>query len=439
MRLTDLRGRRVVVWGAGVEGKAAVDACRRHGIPVTQVVTGEDEPLDSDAARELAAAEVVVKSPGVPVASPLYRHLEQQGVGFTSGTDLWMGDHAHLAVGVTGSKGKSTTASLMAAILEAAGRPVVLAGNVGVPLLDRVDTTPETPSTVFVLELSSYQCQSLTRSPRVACVTSLFPEHLPWHGGEESYYRDKLNLVAHGPEVVVGNGRDARVRAMLPAVAPVPVVFLDDGDIRVDAGGDLVWADGSGGDVLRVPARDLALPGRHNAQNMALALLTLVEAGLVGPGEAAAVREVLTGFAPLAHRLETVPSNDGRHWVDDGLATAPEAVAAALGVFEGEEVALVLGGSDRGLDFTHLADYLRTRTAPVHVLCIGAAGERFVREATGTGHDLRRFAGLEEALTWARSDDNPASVVLLSPGAPSFDAFANYAERSRRFREIATA
>lgn len=434
MRLTDLRGRRVVVWGAGVEGRAAVDACRRQGIPVTQVVTGEDEPLDSDAAQELSAAEVVVKSPGVPVSGALYRHLEEQGVRFTSGTDLWMGEHAHLAVGVTGSKGKSTTASLMAAILEAAGRPVVLAGNVGVPLLDRVETTPETGSTVFVLELSSYQCQSLTRSPRVVCVTSLFPEHLPWHGDEEAYYRDKLNVAAHGPEVVVGNGRDARVRALLPQAAPVPVVFLDGGDVRVDAGGDLVWDD-----VLRVPAADLALPGRHNAQNMALALLTLVEAGLVGADDAGAVREVLTGFAPLAHRLETVPSNDGRRWVDDGLATAPEAVAAALGVFEDEEVALVLGGSDRGLDFAHLADYLRGRSAPVHVLCIGAAGERFAREATGTGHDLRRFPGLDEALAWARSSDDPASVVLLSPGAPSFDAFANYAERSRRFREIATA
>lgn len=435
MRLTDLLGRRVVVWGAGVEGRSAVDACRRHGVEVTQVVTVEDEPLDSDAVKQLSAAEVVVKSPGVPVASALYRHLEEQGVAFTSGTDLWMGEHAHLAVGVTGSKGKSTTASLMAALLEAAGRPVVLAGNVGVPLLDRVDSTPETSATVFVLELSSYQCQSLTRSPRVVCVTSLFPEHLPWHGGEEAYYRDKLNIAAHGPEVVVGNGRDARVRALLPAASDVPVVLLDDdGDIRVDAGGDLVW-DG----VLRVPAHELALPGRHNAQNMALALLTLVEAGLLGEDEAVPVREVLTGFTPLAHRLERVPSTDGRRWVDDGLATAPEAVAAALAVFEDDEVALVLGGSDRGLDFSHLADYLHGRSTPVHVLCIGAAGERFAREATGTGHDVRRFPGLDEALAWARSDDDPASVVLLSPGAPSFDAFANYAERSRRFREIATS
>lgn len=434
MRLTDLRGRRVVVWGAGKEGNAALETCRRHGIEATQVVTGPEEAEDGEAGQALFSAEVVVKSPGVPVATDLYPALVRRGVLFTSGTDLWMSEHASRAIGITGSKGKSTTASVAAALLRATGRPTELVGNIGEPLVAHLDDAG-VESATYVAELSSYQCQSLTVSPRVVCVTSLFPEHLPWHGGEQEYYRDKLNIAAHGPEVVVANGRDARVRALLPAVVgeASPVLFSTDGEVVVEPHtGDLVW-----GDHLRIPSGDLALRGRHNAENMVLALLTLVSAGLLDTSHLDAVGEVLTTFAPLAHRLERVPSDDGRTWVDDGLATAPEAVAAALEVFEADEVALVFGGSERGLDFTVLVDHLAARKQPVHLMCIGPAGARLAELVHGTHHTVQRFAALEEALVWARSDANPAPVVLLSPGAPSFDAYRDYADRSREFREMA--
>lgn len=433
MRLTDLRDRRVVVWGAGKEGNAALEVCRRHGIETVQVVTAAEESGDSEAARVLAAAEVVVKSPGVPVATELYQGLVRRGVLFTSGTDLWMSEHAARAIGITGSKGKSTTASVAAALLRATGRRTELVGNIGEPLVAHLDD-PDVGSTTYVAELSSYQCQSLTVSPRVVCVTSLFPEHLPWHGGEQEYYRDKLNIAAHRPEVVVANGRDARVRALLPAVAgEAPLLFSTDGEVVVEPDtGDVVW-----GRHLRVPAGDLALRGRHNAENMVLALLTLVSAGLLDTSDVETVHEVLTTFAPLAHRLERVPSDDGRSWVDDGLATAPEAVAAALEVFGTDEVALVFGGSDRGLDFTVLVDHLAARAQPVHLMCIGPAGARLADLVRGTHHTVQRFSTLEGALTWARSDDNPATVVLLAPGAPSFDAYRDYTDRSRAFREMA--
>lgn len=418
MRFSDLDGRRIAVWGLGLEGRAAVDALRARGI--------EPAIAESDAdADVLRAAEVVVKSPGVPVSSALYAELAAAGVAFTSNTDLWLSENASRAIGVTGTKGKSTTSSAIAHLLREAGHPAALAGNIGESLLDA-----PTSGTV-VVEVSSYQAQSITVSPRVAVVTSLFPEHLPWHGSEEAYFRDKLNLVAAGASIVVAPGADTRlverIRSVLPEGAELHLTCPD--SLYADEAG-LHWPG-----VGSVPASDLPLLGVHNAGNLALAVLA---ASVTDPSlSPAALLDAVRTFRPLAHRMETVPSKDNRRWIDDSLATAPEAVIAALEVFPDEPVALILGGADRGLDLSPLATYLQGRHAPVHLLLIGAAGARFGAEhAAGLPHPVIDFPRMADAVAWGLSAGNPAGVVLLSPGAPSFDEYANYADRARHLREL---
>lgn len=439
MRFSDLSGRRVAVWGLGLEGRAAVAALATHGISAAVAESDADEAV-------LRGAEVIVKSPGVPASSPLYAELVAAGVEFTSNTDLWLSENAERAIGVTGTKGKSTTSSAIAHLLAAVGEEVSLGGNIGVSLLDAA------ASGTVVLEVSSYQAQSISVSPRVAVVTSLFPEHLPWHGSEEKYYADKLRLVSQGASHVIAPGHDRplvdRILAAMPQDAALHLTHMgntsvaSNRDIRMDPG-RAIWACEKSGlnwrDVGSIPPEELPLIGVHNAHNLALAVLTVAVALDISAGDPRA--EALLGgvraFRPLAHRMETVPSRDGRRWIDDSLATAPEAVIAALSVFESEPVALILGGADRGLDLTPLAGYLRSRHAPVHLLLIGEAGARFGREhASGLGHPVLEFGRMADAVAWGLSPANPASVVLLSPGAPSFDEYKDYADRARHMCEL---
>jgi len=269
-------------------------------------------------------------------------------------------------------------------------------------------------------------------SPRIAVVTSLYPEHLPWHGGFEQYVADKLNLIAHGPEVVVLPALDGDLADLVrERVGPASrLVAPADLGIAVSAAG-IDWAG-----IGRLASDEIPIRGRHNHVNVALAL-TAVTAGLDLPSDTrprllAAVRS----FAPLAHRLETVPSADDRWWVDDSLATAPEAVVAALEAYADSPVTLLLGGADRGLDFEPLRAYLAARptTAPVEVVAVGPAGARWLAEG---GPRTRHAGSFAQALDWIRADPDASDVVLLSPGAPSFDEFADYEERSAAFRAAA--
>ncbi|GAC1385636.1 MAG: UDP-N-acetylmuramoyl-L-alanine--D-glutamate ligase [Marmoricola sp.] len=437
MRFSDLTGHHVAIWGFGREGQAAFRRCRELG--VTPVVAEPDlsaapdyEALIGDeAVHALLEAEIVIKSPGVPVTSPLYRQVQDQGTTVTSLTDLWLNDNAMRTIAVTGSKGKSTTSALIDHVLRGFGASSALLGNIGHQVLDE----PEPPADIVVLEVSSYQAQSLTTSPRWAVVTSLFPEHLSWHGSEEAYYNDKLHLVDGGPEWVL-SAPDAPLVARLEQRlrATTELVIPGDHTIHVEDG-DVVWPGG-----FRIPAADLPLVGHHNAGNIALALQAAVRLLGLDPNRAApALATALRSFQPLAHRLETVPSDDGRRWIDDGLATAPAAVVGSLEALGADGIAVIVGGADRGLDFAPLVDFLAEHGEGIEVVLTGPAGHR-IAEQLSTQTIAARWRvenSFAAAARWARSAANPASIVLLSPGAPSHDEYRDYVERSDAFRRIA--
>ena len=448
MKLTELRGRRVVVWGTGREAVAAVKAIMPVG-PAELVAVQDQEtflaagtgwaevaasvPLHTgaDAHAAILGAQVLVRSPGVAQTHPWVVEARSRGVRITGGTALWMADNAARAIGVTGSKGKSTTATLIHHLLTAAGRPNVLGGNIGTAVL----ALPE--SELYVLELSMYQCADLDDSPRTAVLTSLYPEHLDWSGGEREYYRDKLNLVAHGPERVVFNACDPRLTTELQGFGPgLPVLPVGGEDSFHVAGGPhgQPWVYFAAEPLF--PRSALPLVGRHNESNLCVALGALSAAGVDCLAQREALTQGLTSFAPLQHRLTPIEDPSGVTFVDDSISTIPESAIHAIEAYAHRPLTVILGGQDRGVDYGPLRDFLLTAGIEATVVGIPDSGPRILRALEDVPGLVRLTAeDLVSAVELTRRHTPPGGVVLLSPAAPSYGRFDNFEHRSRVFAE----
>jgi UDP-N-acetylmuramoyl-L-alanine---L-glutamate ligase len=452
LRFSELDGANVGVWGAGREirsfavqlarclprARIAVvaldtdpggDVAAKLGAPDACVATG------AEVAAALAGCDVVVRSPGVSTYRPELVQLRAAGTAVTTATALWLAEREGRGViGVTGTKGKSTTAALMAHLARAGGRAVALAGNIGVPALDLL----ERPATeLAVVELSSYQIADLQQGPEEAVVTSLFREHSEWHGSQEAYFADKLRLLGlPGVRVAVANGRDERLVAAARGAAAATLYGVAPG-----------WDAGPDGVTLRgepvVATSDLPLRGEHNALNLCAALAGLEAFGVATPR----LPDALRGFQGLPHRLQVVTERDGALWIDDSISTTPESTLAALASFGEHEIVLLGGGQDRGQDYTELGRMLAERGAAV--IGLPTTGPRLVAAARRDGVPVARAietSGMEEAVARARalvgvararSPVGPDVVVLLSPAAPSYDNYLNFEERAAHFRELA--
>jgi UDP-N-acetylmuramoylalanine--D-glutamate ligase len=420
MRLPQLTGKRVAVWGLGVEGRAAMALLPTLARPASLVAVTD---ADGSAADVLREADAVVKSPGISRHREDAEALAAAGV-LTSGTNLFLAETGGRGVvGVTGSKGKSTTSALLAHLLVALGEKVELGGNIGRAPLELLAVEPRPGR--FVVELSSFQCADAEDSPEVGVLTALFAEHLDWHGSLAAYIDDKCNLFAHRADAVtVVDGANA-LAASVSGRLPNPVPFGVPGGVHVDGGA--VWA----GRRRLFGLEASPLVGGHNGSNLCAALTVLSVLG----HDPAAAEPALGSFRPLPHRLEVVGDVDGRLVVDDGLSTAPPAAIAALAAFPGRPVTILLGGHDRGLDYGQLATAVADRPDPTLVLTLPASGARLAAVIGGRA-DVVTTAGLEEAVAVALERTPAGGVILLSPAAPSFGEFRDYRERSAAFRRL---
>lgn len=429
-------GRRVLIVGTGKEGMAIADAV--IGVAASVVAYNDAEGDSVEAWRatwgdripvaigESSAigdgVDAVVASPGVSKNHPLLQRMRAQGIAVTSGTSLWLAEHADSTVGVTGSKGKSTTSSLIRHLTERLVGDVALGGNIGLPLL----AMPSAPR--FVVELSSYQCSALTVSPATVVLTSLFPEHLDWHGSEDDYYADKLNIVAHGPRHVVLNALDPRlveqVSRRFPELTYEPVGTPQ--SFHVEGG----WF--RRGDVALFERAVLTLRGDHNAINACLALAALEANGYSVADNSSAVAEALSQFQQLEHRLEEISDASGITFVDDSLSTSPYAAIEAMRAFADAPLTLLVGGQDRGVDYAPLVDFLAEHPIAA-VVGLPGSGARLVGMMPADQQAVVA-SDMADAVRRARALTPSGGTVLLSPAAPSYGFYANYAERAADFR-----
>ena len=452
MRISQLEGKRVALWGWGREGRAAFHALRQRlpGVPLTlfcpegeaegaRAETGGALQVETDVTgAALSRFDVVVKSPGISPYKPEAQQALARGTQFIGGTSLWFSEHARAdgtlpgTVCVTGTKGKSTTTSLLAHLLRAAGHRTGLAGNIGLPLLEVLDPRPAPE--YWAVELSSYQTGEVARSgarPDVAIVLNLFPEHLDWHGSEQRYIDDKLALVTGGhPRVAVLNAADEHLRALQLPHSEVVWFNQPEGWHMV---GEVVHR----GAQPVFDTSDTPLPGRHNRGNLCAVLAALEALGL----DAVALAPAVRSFRPLPNRLQLLGERDGLRWVNDSISTTPHASLAALDCFAGQRIALLVGGHDRGLDWHDFAAHMRDNP-PVEIVTMGANGPRIHallqpladegRFGLHAGGDLPHAVELARAALGAQG-----GVVLLSPGAPSFGAYRDYVARGRHFAALA--
>lgn len=420
---------KVGVIGYGVEGRAAVEYWRRSA-EVTVCAPALDRPLPNGVAAQvgedyltrLDRFNLLVRSPGVHPAK-LAAALSGS-VQVTSVVDEFMARCPAPVIGVTGTQGKGTTCTAITAILRAAGRRVFLGGNIGIPPLRFLGQL--TADDLVVLELSNMQLIDLARSPHVAVVLPVTPDHLNYHVDLDEYYASKASITAHqGQDDVVVFAANNEVAAKIALAGPgrhIPVG--EPNGVQVSATGIVVEG------IEVVPSADVRLRGQHNLENLAAAVGATYD--LVGR-DPEVVRAGVRGLEPLPHRLSPVAEVDGVLYVNDSLSTTPQTTCAAIAAFPEPKV-LILGGSSKGVEFDVLAKSVAT-TAIRGLLIVGQDGPRIAAalDAVGSpGHEfvhgdtadiVRRAAGLAR----------PGDVVLLSPACASFGQFRDYADRGDQF------
>ena len=420
----------VLLYGAGREATSTRAFLKARQPELKVFVTVDSGDADIDDAEvippaELAAAikahrfGMIVKSPGVSRYKDIFDIARDAGIPVTSNLNLWGTAYRadRTVIAISGTKGKSTTATLTHLMLTRSGIDAGLAGNVGRAPLEIADR-----HAVVIFELSSYQTADMSFLPDIAAVTNLYPEHVDWHGSVETYYRDKLHLIDREGGFPVALGAAAQGNALVARAVRDHRRLIR----------ELTPEETAAIDKAVMGSR---LKGAHNLDNARLAAQITLAAG----GTLEGVLRGIAAFVPLPHRLEEHQFG-GTIFVNDSISTTPEATKAALAAYRGMRLALIAGGHERQQDYDELAALL-TGYGVTALACLPVTGTRL---AAATRMSAPRISILEEpdlesAMRALYRQRNAFDAIILSPGAPSYNQFKNFEERGRRFVDLAKA
>lgn len=396
---------KIAILGYGVEGKETLKFVKNK-YPKAKISI-LDAKRDKNYLENLVSFDIIFRSPGVPYYTKEVQKAVRAGVKVTSAIDTFLGGARGTIVGVTGTKGKSTTATLIYEILKAAKKDVYLGGNVGNSPLGFIQKLRK--NSISVLELSSFQLQGITASPNVAVVLDVFPDHMDYHKNFKEYVSAKAGIVKYQNknDVVyyVPTSKTSRSIAKLSAGQKIPI------------------------SPHEFPI-DLKIHGLHNKQNAAMAAAVASRFG-VSP---IVSLDIITKFGGLPNRLKFVSNIGGVSFYNDSASTNPQTTVAALQSFPGIPKILIAGGRDKNLDFKILKKVIEKENVRA-VILFGECKEK-IGKAIGNACPIHYSSTLEGAVKAALSKSLPRDVVLFSPGAASFDMFENYKERGKKFEAI---
>ena len=449
MASMELKGKRVLVVGAGKSGLSAALFLRAQGARVTVSDTRSSVALAGAIPALMEAGimveagghglltfrrqDLIVVSPGVPLDTPEVKQVIALGMPVIGELELASRFLKGQVIAITGSNGKTTTTTLAGKIFADAGLPTQVGGNIGLPVIELVEQS--TADTVNVLEVSSFQLETVVDfHPRIAVILNLTPDHLDRHGNFEAYVAAKEKIFARqgAGDALVLNADDRAAQMCASRAKGEVFWFSATRIVRRGAfarDGVIVWQEKEGGKTEPVmPIAEIQLKGIHNVENV-LAAVCVARLATI-PAET--IRTAVAAFRAVEHRLELVSEIGDVSYYNDSKATNVDATMKALASFPGG-IHLILGGKDKDSDYTLLAPLVRERVKAVYT--IGSAAEKIERQLAGVVK-MVQAGTLEAAVTAAAGTAVAGDIVLLAPACSSFDQFENYEHRGRVFREL---
>ncbi len=424
MKSTDLEDKSILILGLGKEGLSTLNFLSKHFPNKKFAVADKKMDLEiplmisekyfgDDYLEALDNYQVIIKSPGVPSFRKLH-DLKKKGIAITSSTQIFFNNFKGQIIGVTGTKGKSTTSSLIYQVLKDAGLDVYLLGNIGTVSLDLLDNTNK--DSIVVFELSSFQLEDLDYSPHIAVITNIYPEHLDRYNSFEDYKKAKLNITKFQTESDYLIYEDSLKDEILDTKATkLPI---------------------SEGKIDFINLDKLLLKGEANLKNIQTAVLVAKILNI----DQAKVKTAVEGFPPLPHRLEFVTEKKGIRFYNDSLSTIPQTTIAALQALGEDVQTLIIGGFDRGVDYSILGPAI-LNSGVENLILFPTTGEKIWKSLAShmeSGNvDIKRFDvnSMEEAVKIAFKVTESGKVVLLSPASTSFNMFKNYEDRGNQFKK----
>lgn len=423
MTLSELRGKRIALWGFGREGATTL-AFLKDQFPAQKFIIVNNQPVDDgdyyiaedDLLENLDEFDVIVKSPGISYYHDAVSKMIEHGIEVTSATNIWFAlPKTGKVIAITGSNGKSTTSAMLHHILKSQGLKVELGGNIGTALLSLGGGAD-----YYVVELSSYQTCDLEHEPDIAVLLNLHPEHIQWHQSHEQYYHDKCNLLRRGAAINIVNHFEPRTHD----ITANAVRFNNPDAIHFK--GDNVFD----GEVEIGSLGGFPLLGDHNKENLCAALSICKALDL----DLKACLAASFGYAGLPHRLQIFGPIGERMYVNDSISTDPEATIAALNALSKKQITLIAGGEDREQDYSDLCALIDA-SDNVHTICVYETGPRLFDQIKS--EQKNSAASLEDAMTLAKEITPIDGYILLSPASPSYDTFKDFEQRGELFMTLA--
>ena len=453
--LSSLQNKTVAVIGIGVSNRPLVELLLSRGVAVTASDRKDREAL-GPLAEELEGKgcrlrlgpdylkdlteDVIFRTPGMRPDLPELTAAVRRGSVLTSEMEAFFAVCPCPIIAVTGSDGKTTTTTIIAELLRAAGRTVHLGGNIGHPLLAEAGNM--TAEDITVLELSSFQLMTITQSPHIAVVTNLAPNHLDVHKDYAEYIAAKENIFTHqsAEDIAVFNADNEVTRSFIGREAGCLYTFGRREEAErgtylapdVDGEGQAIWMANDAGRRQVLSLSGIKLPGVHNVENY-MAAVAAVD-GLVPDS---VIRDFAKSFGGVEHRIELVRELDGVRYYNDSIGTSPTRTMACLDSFD-QKLILIAGGKDKGISYDSLGPVVNERVKLL-ILCGATAGviRASVERADNYGGlEIVDVEDYRQAVSLARSRAREGDVVILSPASTSFDRFANFMERGRIFKEM---